>query len=237
MNTWEDFDREARTVDNVTKEQAPDCVQLLQDAVGLFGDAFSIADNSNTTDATLAKMCLLTQNFATLKCAVDLALRGYYSQSMNLLRSVYENLIAILYLTKCPNKAPFWLRAKKNKQPPSHSAMLKKIGKDFNPLKGKMRKWYGTLCRFAHTDPVGVLPQISTNFVPDETSINYGTTYKDDLFKASAYTISLWTAVMLAEISQWIPNTKEWHNKRSLLEEKVLKFINEENKRFESESK
>jgi len=40
MDTWEDFEREARLVENTTKEQAPEIVKLLQDSVGAFADAY-----------------------------------------------------------------------------------------------------------------------------------------------------------------------------------------------------
>lgn len=235
MNTWEDFDREARTVENATKERSPECVQLLQDAVGLIADAFEIADNSCKTDAILVKTGLLSQNFATLKCSVDLALRGYYTQSMNLLRSVYENWIAFHYLSKCPDKAHLWLSTCKNKKPPGHSDMLNGLDKNFNPLKGKMQEWYSTLCRFAHTNAVGVLPQISTDFAPNETTIHFGSTYKDNLFRASAYVINLWTAVILTEISPWVPSINEWHNKMIKIMERIIEFIDQENKKFKYE--
>ena len=236
MNTWEDFDQEARAVENYTKDQAPEIVCLLQEAVGIFADAFSISENSDTTDATLAKMSLLSQNFATLKCSVDLAIRGYYTQALNLLRNVYENWIAFHYLSKCPNKADLCLRHSKKRQPPGHAAMLKELDSDFNPLKGQMRKWYSTLCSFAHTDPVGVLPQISNDHIPDETSIRFGSTYKDDLFRASAYAICLWAGVMLSSICQWIPNTGQWHNEMINIEERIIEFIDQENKTFESKT-
>ena len=229
MNTWEDFEREARTVENATLEQAPECVQLIQDAVGLFADAFAILDNSDTTHATIAKMSLLSQNFATLKCAVDLALRGYYTQSMNLLRSVYENCIAFHYLSERPDEAYLWLS--KNRRPPSHSAMLGKLGKNFDPL----GEWYSMLCRFAHTDAMGVLPQISTDFSPNETTIHFGSTYKDDLFRVSAYTISTWAGVMLSDVSQWILNTSDWHEKMTKIEARIIEFIEQENKKIKSE--
>jgi hypothetical protein len=235
MNTWEDLDREAREVDKLTKDQAPDLVLLLQDAIGLFADAFSIADNSDTTDATMAKMSLLSQNFTTLKCAVDLALRGYYSQSQNLLRIVYENWIAFHYLTKNPDEAHILLREPNTgKRLPNPAVMRKALGEDFKPLKGKMIQWYKVLCCFAHPHAAGVLPQIATNFVLDETSIHYGTTYKDDLFRASVYTISIWTGVMLDDVAQWIPNTNEWYEKQSKLEERILRFIDRENEIFKS---
>jgi len=235
MNTWEDFEREAIEVDKRTQDQATDLVQLLQDAIGLFANAFSIADNSDTTDATMAKMSLLSQNFATLKCAVDLALRGYYSQSNNLLRIVYENWIAFHYLTKNPNEAHILLRnPNTGKRLPDLAVMRRALGDDFNPLKEKIKEWYDVLCCFAHPHAAGVLPQITIDLILDETSIHYGTTYKDDLFRKSAYYISIWTGIMLDAVGQYIPITNEWYKKRNKLEERLLKFIDEENESSKS---
>ena len=67
MNTWEDFEKEARLVEKTTNEQQPNVVHLLQDAIGIFADAFSVGDNQDTSDATRAKMSLLSHNFGTLK--------------------------------------------------------------------------------------------------------------------------------------------------------------------------
>jgi len=235
MNTWEDFEREAREVDKFTKDQASDLVLLLQDAIGLFAEAFSIADNSERTDATLSKMSLLSQNFTTLKCAVDLALRGYYSQSVNLLRIVYENWIAFHYLTKNPDEAHILLRKPNTgKRLPDPAVMRKALGEDFNPLKEKIKEWYDVLCCFAHPHAAGVLPQIAINLIPDETSIHYGTTYKDDFFRRDVYAICIWTGVMLDEVGPWIPNTNEWYEKRSKLGERILRFIDGENEIFKS---
>ena len=112
--------------------------------------------------------------------------------------------------------------------------MLNKLDKKFNPLKGQMRQWYGTLCRFAHTDAVGVLPQISTDVAPNETTIHIGVTYNEKLFMASSYAISHWAGVMLAEISQWVPDAHEWHNRLTRIEERIIEFIDQENKKFKS---
>lgn len=235
MNTWEEFDREARSVELATKEQAPECVQLVQDAVGHFADAFAILKISDKTNATKVRLSLLSQNLASLKCAVDLALRGYYNQSVNLLRIVYENWIAFHYLSNCPDKAHFWLQ--KDKHPPRHSVMLNKLDKNYKSLKGKMKECYHILCRFSHPDAVGVLPQISPGFTPDEIIIYFGSIYKDDLFKASAYQISQLAGHMLSAISQWVPNMNEWHNKSTMILERILAFINQENENMEFKSK
>lgn len=231
MNTWEDFDSEANKVDKFTKDQAPDLVQLLQDAIGLFADAFSIGENNDTTDTTLAKMSLLSQNFTTLKCAVDLALRGYYSQSNNLVRIVYENWLAFHYLTINPDKAHILLKPT-FKRLPDPSVMLDALNEDFS--KDKLKQWYKVLCCFAHPNAAGILPQIATNFIPDKTLIHYGTTYKGNLFRASAYNICIWTGVMLDDIGQWIHHANTWYQKRDILIERMLIFIDEENKKNKS---
>lgn len=236
MNIWEELEKDARIVEKATIEQTNEIVQLLYDAVGLFAQAFSVANAPDTSDVTIVKMSLLCHSFNTLKCSVDLALRGYYVQSLNLLRIVYENWIAFHYLSKCPDKAPLWLNHSLNKHPPGHAAMLKKLDADFNPLKGKMKEWYSTLCSFAHTNPLGLLHQISTDYSPNETSIHFGSTYKGDLFKTSAYTICLWAGVILSAISLWIPETNRWHNEMAKIEERIIQFIDQENEAYKSET-
>jgi len=237
MNTWNDFEKEARLVEKTTCEKEPELMFLLQDSVGLFADAFSIGNSLDTSEATLVKMSLLSHNFGTLKCSVDIALRGYYVQSLNLLRIVYENWIAYHYLEKNPDKSHLWLRHSKKKKPPGHAAMLKELDDDFNPLKGKMRGWHSTLCSFAHTDPINLLPQISTEIVPDETTIHFGATYKSNLFRASSYAICLWVGVMLSTMSEWVPKTDQWHIELIEIEGRIIKFIDQENKVFKSEIK
>lgn len=232
MNTWEDFEHEARAVEEYTKDKAPEIVRLLQEAIGIFADAFSVGKNTDTTDATVAKMSLLSHNFATLKCSADLAIRGYYTQSQNLLRIVYENWVAFHYLSKCPSKADLWLSHGKGKQPPGHADMLKQLGSSFDPLKDQMREWYRKLCSFAHTSSFSVLPQISTNYIPKVTSIHFGTTYNDNAFRVSAYVISQWTGIMLSTISQRVPNENPWHNKMKNIVDKIIEFIDQQNKAF-----
>ena len=232
MNTWDDFEGEARLVQKTTSEQEPGIVGLLKNSIGLFAEGFSAAKGSDTSDATLAKMSLLAHSFGTLKCSADTALRGYYVQSMNLLRIVYENWIAYKYLEKNPDKANLWLRSSRNNKPPGHAAMLKEIDDDYSPLKGKMKGWYKTLCSFAHTDPLNLLSQISTIEVPSETSIHFGATYNKDLFRTSAYSICLWTGISIINVGSWVPENDQWHKQMATVQEKILKFIEQENNAF-----
>jgi len=234
MNTWNDFEKEARSVEKTTNEQEPQIVLLLQDSIGLFADGFSVANSQGPSEATIAKMSLLSHSFGTLKCSVDIALRGYYVQSLNLLRIVYENWIAYHYLEKTPQKAHLWLRHSKEKQPPGHKAMLNELDEDFNPLKGQMKGWYSALCSFAHPNPINLLSQISTERIPDETSIQFGATFNRDLFRASSYVICLWAGVMLSTISIWVPTSNQWHNEMIRIVDRIVRFIDQENTALKS---
>ena len=232
MKSWDDFENEAKIVEKTTCEQEPEIVSLMKDSIGIFADGFSAAKGSDSSDEALAKMSLLSHSFGTLKCSVDTALRGYYVQSMSLLRIVYENWVAYKYLEKNPDKAILWIRPSKRKKPPKHAAMLKKIDDDYSSLKGKMKGWYNTLCRFAHTDPLNLLSQISTVAVPGETSIYFGTTYRKDLFRTSAYSICLWAGISIMNVGSWVPENHQWHKQMATVQEKILKFIEQENKDF-----
>ncbi len=232
MNTWDDFENEASFVEKTTCEQEPEIVSLMKDSIGVFADGFSAAKGSDSSDEALAKMSLLSHSFGTLKCSVDTALRGYYVQSMNLLRIVYENWVAYKYLEKNPDNAILWIRSSKRKKPPGHAAMLREIDDDYSSLKGKLKGWYKTLCSFAHTDPLNLLSQISTSEVPGETSIQFGATYKKDLFRTSAYSICLWAGISIMNVGSRVPDNDQWREQTATVQEKILKFIEQENKDF-----
>jgi len=62
-----------------------------------------------------------------------------------------------------------------------------------------------------------------------------GKVVKDNLFRASAYAISIWTGVMLSSVSQWVPNSNQWHNEMINIEERIIEFTDQENKAYGSE--
>jgi len=227
--TWNDFEKDAQLVKEITIKQASDTVQLLQDSIGLLAIAFPIVKSPDNADSALARMGLLSHNFNTLKCSVDLALHGYYVQSQNILRVVYENWVAFHYLSQAPEKAHLWLKHSPCQKPPSHATMLKKLGPDFFPVQEKMKKWYGTLCSFAHTDPINLVSQISYDFQFKETSIHFGTTFDLTLFKTSAYTLSMWIGIMLSTIKRWVPEKHQWHIQEIEAQNKLIQYIDNEN--------
>ena len=226
-STWHSLDAEAERVTSTTNQEASETCSLLKNAVSVLADGFTEAEVKGT-DAACAQAGLLSQNLNSLKCSVDLSIRGYYTQSTGLLRGIYENWIAFHYLVEFPLKADLWL--KKNRRPPGHSDMLNALGSNFIENKGDARKWYGTLCRFAHTDALVVLPHLGSQ--NGESCAFIGANYKPELFRTCAYTISLFTSIILREISHMIPADSAWQQRYNAAIEAFLQFIENENDEF-----
>jgi hypothetical protein len=228
-STWDSLDTEAEKVKNLTKQQLPEICLVLKDAISTLADGFLEAE-VKSGDAAQAQQGLYSQNLNSLKCSVDLAMQGYYTQSTGLLRGVYENWIAFHYLSDFPLKAKCWLN--KNSRPPGHSVMLNSLGPDFVENKKDARNWYGALCRFAHTDALVVLPHLGSH--QGEPCAFVGVMFKPDLFRTCAYSISLFTSIMLREISKMISPDSDWQQRFTQNIELLLKFIETENADFES---
>jgi hypothetical protein len=226
-SSWDSLDAEADRVASTTNQQAAGTCSLLKKAISVLADGFTEAEVKGT-DSACAQAGLFSQNLNSLKCSADLSMRGYYTQSTGLLRGIYENWIAFHYLAECPLKANLWLE--KNKRPPSHSDMLSALGPNFVEDKSDAREWYGTLCRFAHTDALVVLPHLGSQ--NGESCAFIGANYKPDLFRTCAYTISLFTSIMLREISKMIPAHSAWQQRYNAAIEALLQFIENENDEF-----
>ena len=87
-STWDSFDAEAERVEITTDQQAPEICLLLKDSMSTLADGFTEAEIKGSESAC-AQIGLYSQNMNTLKCSVDLAMRGYYTQSAGLLRGVH----------------------------------------------------------------------------------------------------------------------------------------------------
>jgi hypothetical protein len=170
-------------------------------------------------------MGLFSQNLNSLKCCADLAMRGYYTQSTGLLRGVYENWIAFHYIAQAPAQAHLWLC--RDHRPPKHDAMLKSLGSDFLEQETDARGWYGALCRFAHTDSLVVLPHLGSH--DGEPCAFFGAKFKPDLFRTCAYAISVFTGIMLREVSGLIPADAAWQQSCNTAVQQLLKYIQDEN--------
>lgn len=231
-STWQSLDAEADRVASMTAEELAGTCSLLKEAISTLADGFTEAQVKGAKSAR-AQAGLFSQNMNSLKCGVDLAMRGYYTQAMGLLRGVYENWIAFHYLSKFPMKAGLWLS--KNRKPPRHSDMLNALGPDFAEDKDDARGWYGALCRYAHTDALVVLPHLGS-YKGDPCAF-IGAKYKPALFSACAYTISLFTSIMLREISHLILSGSAWQKRYNETVEALLQFIEKENVEFRKSMK
>lgn len=218
-----DLDSEAREVCRLTRSQSSVTVDLLHRALSLYAHGMPLGQAPDSTDATLARMGVISQNFNSLKTSVDLACRGYYLQSMGLLRNVYENWLAFWYLSKYPAEAERWLNPNWDSCPPKAGTMKDKIDHPSKSMKAKLGQFYAELCRFAHTDPVAILPLLSAR--EGERTVHFGVMYDESLFGACAYAISLWVGNMLEVLSLWIPEASDWHGQKSKVVGDLLTFI------------
>ena len=108
--------------------------------------------------------------------------------------------------------------------------MLNALGPDFVDDKADAREWYGTLCHFAHTGALVVLPHLGSH--NGEACAFYGAKYKPDLFRTCAYTISLFTSLILWDISQWMRPDVAWQERCIKTIERLRQFIGQENDEF-----
>jgi hypothetical protein len=227
-STWQSLEAEADNVAAITAQQEPGVSRLIQEMISTLADGFTAAKVADTS-ATRAQMGLFSQNLNSLKCSVDMAMRGYYTQSTNLLRGVCENWIAFHYITQFPAKADRWLCG--TNKPPKHSEMLKALGTDFVEAKDDARGWYSTLCRFAHTDALVVLPHLGTYH--GEACAFFGAKFKPLLFRTCAYTTSVCTSLMLRDVSQHVSLDATWQQQCNAQIESILQFIQQENETSE----
>jgi hypothetical protein len=226
-STWDSLETEAGKTELNTNQQLPQICSLLKNAISFLADGFLESEVINE-GAAQAQQGLFSQNLNSLKSSVDLAMRGYYTQSMDLLRGVYENWIAFHYLSEYPLKAKCWLN--KKLKPPKHSVMLKALGPNFIEDKNDARGWYSALCGFAHTDALVVLPHLGSH--QGEPCAFIGVVFKPELYKACAYSISLFISIMLREISNMVSTSSDWHQRVTENIDLLLEYIEEENKEF-----
>lgn len=223
-STWHSLDEEAEAVAATTIRADGETCSLLERAVSILADGFTAAEMKDS-DVTRVQMGLLSQSLNSLKCSVDLAKCSYYTQSMGLVRGVYENWIAFHYLEEHPTAADCWLGH--DRRPPRHRDMLRALEPNFIEDTNDARGWYGALCRFAHTDALVVLPHLGSH--DGEACAFFGVTYKPELFRSCPYTLSLFTSIILREVSQLVPDSSAWLQSYDATVQALLQFIEEEN--------
>lgn len=224
MDYWHKVEEEASKTKEKTLANSEKTWQLLRDAITLYAEGFPLAKTREETAAALAKMGLISQNFNFLKAATDLAVKGYYIQSISLLRNVYENWLAFWYLAKYPDDANLWLDSRWDQRPPNAETMKNRIDHPDGEAKLNLQDFKKVLDRFAHTDPVYVLSRL--RLIDGQTVVGVGVEYIEEHFDGNAYYILMWLGNMLDAISRWILDAPDWSKRYKSISEKILEFIN-----------
>jgi hypothetical protein len=146
------------------------------------------------------------------------------------MRNVYENWLAIWYLSKFPGEADRWLNPSWQMRPPTAETMKNKIDHPSKDMKAKLKSLNAELCLFAHTDPIAILPLLGSR--PGETTVHFGVTYNEEQFKGAAYSIAVWIGNMLSTLSMWITDNDEWHEKNDAVTNDLLGFVEQCNEEF-----
>lgn len=227
MEYWNAMTAEAQHVYDKTMQHSSDEVALLRKAISLYAEAFKIADDLAEPKAATARKALVSHNFNTLNLAFDAALRGYYVQSIALLRNIYENWLAFWYLAKYPQEAECWLNPSWKQRPPKAETMRNKINHPSKKAKSKLHGFYEELSRFDHTDPAAVLSRIE--MVENKPVIRVGVRYDRDDFAACTYGLCLWAGNALDTIASIVPPKNKWHEKHAKLGDELLTCINKYN--------
>ena len=220
---------EAQQVADVTSKESAQEVGLLRDAISVYAEAFIVANDLAKPEAATVRKVLLSHNFNTLNLAFDAALRGYYTQSIALLRNVYENWLAFWYVAKYQDEAHFWLNPSWEQRPPKAEVMLNKIEHDSKEDKTKIRGFHSELARFDHTDPIAVLSRIK--LLENTALIFVGVQYDKDEFATCTYALCLWLGNTLDMIASTVPQGEKWHERHVAIGERLLAYIENDNAR------
>ncbi len=220
---------EAQQVADVTSKESAQEVGLLRDAISVYAEAFAVANDLAKPEAATVRKALVSHNFNTLNLAFDAALRGYYIQSIALLRNVYENWLAFWYVAKYQDEAHFWLNPSWEQRPPKAEVMLNKIEHESKEDKSKLHGFHSELARFDHTDPVTVLSRIK--IVESKAIILVGVRYDKAEFATCTYALCLWLGNALDMIASTVPQEEGWHERYTAVGERLLAYIEKDNAR------
>jgi hypothetical protein len=113
-----------------------------------------------------AMTALVVQALNSLRCAYDLALRGYFVQALNLARPAMEDWMGYWYLRNRPEDHTRFTA--KGQEPPDFNDMLQKIesrqnklrtaaGQPKNPPEQWAREWIKELHQFSHVSRARVM--------------------------------------------------------------------------------
>jgi len=214
-------------IEKRTRDEHREEVDLLQSLLTLYHAGFDLSNYhpAETFDQLLCRKGLVAQNFVSLNAAVNLALTGFYLQSLGMLKNVYENWLAFWYVAKFPDDAHYWLESSWEKRPPKAETMRNKIDHQHPNMKSKLKDFYSELNRFSHTDAI----VIQDRYVDKDgkPTISAVIKYEKRNFRGCTYLLLLWIGNMLDALSVWIPKEEEWHKSHAVLGDRIIEYLDQ----------
>jgi hypothetical protein len=221
---------EAKIEQETTRNHSNELI-LLENAFSHLGLGFTKIENKEFDKVTLVRIGLLAANFNSFTISIDAAKKGYYLQSLSLMRNVYENWLAFWYLIKYPNEVDRWLDPSWEQRPPKADKMLREIDHPLKSTKTTLHELATELHRFSHTDPAMVLNQLEDD--GNKLNIRIGQKFDSENFKACVYSIGLWIGMNLDALESLIQDNEDWKKQHNLIKNKITNFMNKYNEQVE----
>jgi hypothetical protein len=215
-----------KTIDDFAEE-----LSVLESALALYIEGLeSIPPFPAEKEDLLVRMALLSHNLNTLVAALDVAVRGFHTQSILMLRNVYENWLAFWYLAENPQEAHYWLESRWDCRPPPKVVTMKnKMKHPTKTAKSKLACVYDELTRFAHSNPTAVLSRLNPGDNNDKLVIGIGVRYRREEFAACSYGLSLWIGSMLDAVSAFHASSDSWQKEYDEMLSRLLEIIRRHN--------
>ncbi len=134
------------------ERQCADALKLWRESLSLYMRSLDpLNGHKQVPDREGVQIGMLITSLNSLMCAYDLAIRGYYVQSLNLMRPPVEYAMAFIYVENFPDQA---LRFMDPAKPtPRFSGMKKRLEREMG--RGKLdsaEQWLDLFHAFSHVD-------------------------------------------------------------------------------------
>lgn len=137
------------------EQSVTDAADIWRDGLNVLLRAFDpVSGRKVDRDEGIVLIALLLRALQTVSCANDLALRGYYPQALNLLRTPIEDWMSYWYLRSFPQEHSRFTNFAE--ATPLFNDMLQRIEAKHQRPDPNVRAWIKRLHQFSHIDRSGV---------------------------------------------------------------------------------
>jgi hypothetical protein len=216
-----------------TKQKHQREIELFADTINLFTSGFNYMGTFETKDDNEAEyiwLLLITRCLHSLRCSINLMLKGYYSQAMALLRIGTEDWFICGTCQENDKVRNYLLRGKGEK--PSYSSLAKDMGEK------KVYKWdYSFQSKFIHSSKLSlaVLYDINTK------RLNVAPIYDKNLFllcAESLFRVSLKMAQYMWHTLFYLDKdkAKSWDKENGQRVKNIANWLNELREQYGKEA-